>query len=127
PSLEGEVRAIRGALERAGVSASEVDYVNPHGTGSGLGDTTELQALRECGLEHARINATKSVTGHGLSAAGAVELIAVLLQMRAGRLHPTRNLERPIEPSFNWVRGQAVPHTIRTALNLSMGFGGVNS
>jgi malonyl-ACP decarboxylase len=127
PSLDGEMRAIRGALAQAQLTPGDIDYVNPHGTGSALGDVTELQAIRGCGLDHAYLNATKSITGHGLSAAGAVEFIAILLQMKAGRLHPSRNLDDPFEPSFNWVGGQAVPHRIENALNLSMGFGGVNS
>jgi malonyl-ACP decarboxylase len=127
PSVEGEVRAIRTALQQADVSPGAIDYINSHGTGSAIGDVTELRALRDCGLEHAWINATKSIIGHGLSAAGAVELIAVVLQMQAGRLHPTRNLENPIEPAHNWVRHEAVAHNIQNALNLSMGFGGVNS
>ena len=127
PSQDGEMQAIRGALARAGLSAADIDYVNPHGTGSTIGDITELAALRECGLAHVRLNATKSVIGHGLSAAGAVELIAVLLQMREGSLHPSRNLDNPIEPDFDWVRGASTPHAIGNALNLSMGFGGVNT
>ncbi len=127
PSLEGEIAAIRGALEHAGLAPGDIDYINPHGTGSAIGDPVELKALRACGLGDAAINASKSVIGHGLSAAGAVEVVAVLLQMRAGRLHPTRNLDRPIDPDFNWVRQQAVSHPIEHALNLSMGFGGVNT
>jgi malonyl-ACP decarboxylase len=127
PSLDGEMRAIRGALAQANLTPREIDYVNPHGTGSALGDVTELEAIRSCGLDHAYLNATKSITGHGLSAAGAVELIAILLQMKTGQLHPTRNLDDPFEPSFNWVGDQAVPHRVENALNLSMGFGGVNS
>lgn len=127
PSLEGETRAIQAALAQAQLEARDIDYVNPHGTGSAIGDVTELAALRQCGLGHAYLNATKSVIGHGLSAAGAVELIAILLQMRAGRLHPTRNLEDPIDPALRWVGTEAVPHDIDHALNLSMGFGGVNS
>lgn len=127
PSLEGEIRVIQSALRQAKLSAREIDYVNPHGTGSAIGDVTELQALRRCELDHAYLNATKSIVGHGLTAAGAVEMIAILLQMRAGRLHPTHNLENPIERSYNWVRHQAIPHSIENALNMSMGFGGVNS
>lgn len=127
PSVEGEVRAIEGALAQARLSARDVDYVNPHGTGSGIGDTTELDALRRCGLGHAYLNATKSITGHGLTAAGTVELAAIALQMREGRLHPTRNLEHPIDDSFNWVGGEAKTHRIDNALNLSMGFGGTNT
>ncbi|CAN93341.1 MULTISPECIES: beta-ketoacyl synthase N-terminal-like domain-containing protein [Sorangium] len=127
PSLDGEVEAIRRALRCAGCAPADIDYVNPHGTGSVVGDETELEALRACGLSHARLNATKSLVGHGLSAAGAVEVIATLLQMQEGRLHPSRNLDDPIDPSFNWVRGEAVAHTMKTALTLSMGFGGINT
>ncbi|HYD80786.1 MAG TPA: beta-ketoacyl synthase N-terminal-like domain-containing protein [Paucimonas sp.] len=127
PSADGEVAAIQAAMARAGLAPAEIDYVNPHGTGSTIGDITELESLRRCELGHARINATKSVIGHGLAAAGAVELIAVLLQMKEGRLHPTRNLDHPIDPEFKWVGGEAVPHAIENALNLSMGFGGVNT
>ena len=127
PSLEGEISVIQHALAKAQLRASDIDYINPHGTGSSLGDDTELRAITQCGLQHAYINATKSLTGHGLSAAGAVELIATLLQMRAGQLHPTRNLDDPIDGSHRWVRHDAVPHLIGRALKMSMGFGGVNS
>lgn len=127
PSADGEIAAIEGALAGAGVTPRDIDYVNPHGTGAPLGDTTELDALRRCGLQHARINTTKSIVGHGLSAAGAVELIAVMLQMKAGRLHPARNLDTPIDPGMRWVGPEAVPHRIDNAINLSMGFGGVNT
>lgn len=127
PSLDGEVKVVESALRQAGIAAAEVDYVNPHGTGSPLGDETELAALTRCGLTHARINSTKSITGHGLSAAGAVEVAATLLQMRAGQLHPSRNLIDPIDPAFNWVGDAAVDHRVRTAVSLSMGFGGISS
>ncbi|WP_257387432.1 beta-ketoacyl synthase N-terminal-like domain-containing protein [Tahibacter caeni] len=127
PSLRGETRAIRAALAQAGLDAAAIDYVNPHGTGSIVGDETELRALRECGLSQARLNATKSLVGHGLSAAGAVEVIATLLQMRAGRLHPTRNLDDPIDPDLRWVAAQGEAHRIGNALTLSMGFGGMNT
>jgi len=127
PSLEGETRAIQSALGAAQLPPAQIDYVNPHGTGSVIGDETELKALRACGLTDAYLNATKSLTGHGLSAAGAVEVIATLLQMRAGRLHPTRNLENPIDPTLNWVRNKSIDHPIENALTLSMGFGGINT
>lgn len=127
PSLNGECAVIQAVLEKAGLPARKVDYVNPHGTGSNIGDETELQALKRCGLTHARLNATKSIIGHGLSSAGAVELIATLLQMRSGKLHPSRNLIDPIDSSFNWVKAQAVDQVVTNAIKLSMGFGGVNS
>ena len=127
PSLEGETMAIQNALDGSGWQPAQIDYVNPHGTGSIVGDETELKALHACGLTGAYLNATKSLIGHGLSAAGAVEVIATLLQMQAGRVHPTRNLEDPIDPTLNWVRDQAVDHPIENALTLSMGFGGINT
>ena len=127
PSLDGEIRAIQHALDSAGWVSAQVDYVNPHGTGSVSGDETEVKALQACGLSRAYVNATKSLTGHGLSAAGAVEAIATLLQMQAGRLHPTRNLENPIGADLNWVRNEPIDHQIDQALTLSMGFGGINT
>lgn len=127
PSFEGEVRVIQKALEHAKLTAKEIDYINPHGTGSTIGDETELRAFGHCELNHAYLNATKSIIGHGLSAAGTVEVIATLLQMKEAQLHPTRNLENPIEPSFNWVRHQAKSYAIENALTMSMGFGGINT
>jgi malonyl-ACP decarboxylase len=127
PSLEGEALAIRSALGASGTPPAQIDYVNPHGTGSIVGDETELKALRACGLSDAYLNATKSLIGHGLSAAGTVEVIATVLQMQAGQLHPTRNLENPIDPTFNWVRDKSIDHPIENALTLSMGFGGINT
>jgi malonyl-ACP decarboxylase len=126
-SLDGEINVIQKVLQQAGIAPREIDYVNPHGSGSSLGDRTELQALRACGLSHAPINATKSITGHTLSAAGVVELIATLVQMRAGKLHPSRNLENPIDSSFRWIGPVAEEHPVRAALNLSYGFGGINT
>lgn len=124
---DGEVKAIGRALACSGLRAADIDYVNPHGSGSVSGDETELSALQECGLRNARINATKSIIGHGISSAGVVELIATLLQIRSGRLHPTLNLLEPIRPDFNWVRTEAESFNIEHALNLSYGFGGVNT
>ncbi|WP_444944871.1 beta-ketoacyl synthase N-terminal-like domain-containing protein [Microbulbifer sp. ZKSA006] len=127
PSLNGEITVIRQALREAKIVAEQVDYVNPHGTGSVVGDEIELQALTECGLSHAAINTTKSITGHGLTAAGAVEITATLLQMREGILHPTRNLENPIDNNFAWVGNEAEESDIQTSLCMSMGFGGINT
>jgi len=127
PSYEGELNTIQAALSHAGQRATEIDYVNPHGSGSLIGDETELRAIRDAGLGHARINATKALTGHGLTAAGAVEIAATLLQMKSGKLHPTRNLQDPIDPHLKWVGDTAEPHTVRQCLSLSIGFGGINS
>jgi malonyl-ACP decarboxylase len=127
PSLEGETQAIRGALDASGWAPSQIDYVNPHGTGSAVGDATELKALQAAGLSGFFLNATKSLIGHSLTAAGTVEVIATLLQMRCGRLHPNRNLDNPIDASFQWVEDEPVDHSIESALTLSMGFGGINT
>lgn len=127
PSLTGETDVIRNALRLAGLPAQAIDYVNPHGTASKLGDETELRAIRDCGLDHAYINATKSITGHSLSAAGTVEVVATLLQMKESRLHPTRNLESPIDSSYRWVCREPASCDIKHALTLSIGFGGINS
>ncbi|MCI3194229.1 polyketide beta-ketoacyl:ACP synthase [Bacillus sp. HU-1818] len=127
PSLEGEVHVIQEALEQAKLSPEEIDYINPHGTGSLIGDEIELKALHDCHLTHAYINATKSIIGHGLSAAGIVEIISVLLQMKESRLHPSRNLDHPIDQSLHWVKDKSISHDIRNALSLSMGFGGINT
>lgn len=127
PSLDGECAAIAAALSMAGIAPERIDYVNPHGTGSHIGDITEIQALRDSGLDHVRLNTTKSLLGHGLTAAGATELAVVLLQMRAGRLHPSRNLVEPIAPDLRWVGETQEPHAIGAALNMSMGFGGINT
>ncbi len=127
PGYKGEVSVIKGALAKANIEANAIDYVNPHGTGSTVGDEIELKAIQDCGLSHARINTTKSIIGHGLSAAGIVELIATILQMKASSLHPSRNLDMPINPELNWVYDKAIPHNIDYGLNLSIGFGGINT
>lgn len=127
PSLEGEVGVIAQALRQAGLRADDIDYVNPHGSGSQLGDEVEAQALRRAGLSHARLNTTKSIVGHGLCAAGMVELVATLVQMEGGWLHPCLNLQDPIDAGLGWVGGAGEVHRIRRALNLSIGFGGINT
>ncbi len=126
-SLDGEVRVIEKALSQAGLKTNQIDYINSHGTGSVTGDQIEVDAFSICGLNDAFINATKSLTGHGLSSAGAVEVIATLLQMKAGFLHPTKNLENPVEPVCNWVSHKSISHEIKNSINMSMGFGGINT
>lgn len=127
PSFEGEICAINKALARAELKPEVIEYINPHGSGSKIGDKIELEALKKCGLHSAYINATKSITGHGLSAAGAVELVASVLQMRKSKLHPTRNLVNPIDTSFRWVKENAIYCTVNHAINVSIGFGGINT
>lgn len=127
PSRATEAAVIEQALAHAGWDPAQIDYVNPHGSGSPLGDEVELQALRQAGIAGVLMNSTKSIVGHGLAAAGAVELVATVLQMREGRLHPSRNLDDPIDASFEWVLGRPQAHRIERALKLSFGFGGMNT
>lgn len=127
PSLRGEVDVLLRALQNSDTRAENVDYYNAHGTGSIVGDEIELQALHQAGLTRAFVNATKSITGHGLTAAGAVEIAATLLQMKGGWLHPTLNLEQPIDSDVRWITGSSHSVQIETAVSLSLGFGGFNT
>jgi malonyl-ACP decarboxylase len=127
PSLEGEAGVLQDAMAAAGFKAGDIDYVNTHGSGSPLGDRTEVAALRSAGLEGAAVNATKAITGHGLSAAGTVEAVATLLQMAEGRLHPTAHLQEFLDPNLRWAGPEALPADIRASLSLSVGFGGVST
>lgn len=127
PNSEGQVRAALNALAQAGLTAKQIDFVNGHATGTPQGDFEECRTYHSLELHYAWINATKSIVGHGMSAAGALELAAVLLQIKEGRLHPTRNLENPIDEIFDWVKAEPVSHEIRHALKFSFGFGGINT
>ncbi len=127
PSSAAQVLAGNRALAKAGLTANDIDYVNGHATGTPTGDMAEIETYRALDLGHARINATKSIIGHPLSAAGAVEVAAVLLQMAEKRLHPTRNLETPLDPGFGWVGPSDAAHAIKHALKFSFGFGGIST
>ena len=127
PSQKGEERAINNALTMAKLQPEQIDYVNTHGTSSPMGDKTEVAALKCVGLSHCLINATKSLTGHCVTAAGIVEFIATLLQMKAGFCHPTHNLLNPVDITLNWVRQTAVEAQINYAISNSFAFGGINA
>ena len=127
PSQKGEERAINTALAMADLQPENIDYVNTHGTASPLGDKTEVAALKSVGLNHCLLNSTKSLTGHCLTAAGVVEAIATVLQMKFGFCHPTKNLVNPIDTSLNWVKETSVQAEIKYAISNSFGFGGINT
>lgn len=127
PSLDGEARVIRLALEAAGYGADQIDLVGAHGTGTPQGDDTEAEVLASLGLHRAQITAPKSVLGHGLSSAGATEIAIAFLQMQAGEAWPIRNLDHPIRSDLGFVRGGVQQADMRTALTLSFGFGGINT
>ena len=127
---EGGLRAMKAALKDAGLQPSDVDYVNAHGTSTGLGDIGELTAVKELfGDAPVSMSSTKSMTGHLLGAAGAVESIFCALAIRDGVVPPTINLENPVEEvgNFDLVPNKAKKRKVEVAINNSFGFGGTNA
>jgi malonyl-ACP decarboxylase len=130
PTEEGEARAMRTALAVARLSPEEIGYINAHGTSAPLGDRTECAAIKSVFRNHLSdlwINSTKSLTGHCFSASGVIELIACVLQLNGGFVHPNRNLDSPIDPELKLVGIRAEPLYAECALSNSFGFGGINS
>lgn len=127
PNSLGQQKAALRAISQAGLTPQDIDYINGHATGTPLGDKTEIATYRALGLDHAWTNTTKSIIGHGLSSAGAIELAAVLIQMREDRLHPSRNLEFPLDSSIKFTSAKPLNHRIKHALKFSFGFGGINT
>ena len=127
PSQKGEERAMNAALAMADLLPEQISYVNTHGTSSPLGDNTEVAALKSVGLRNCLLNSTKSLTGHCLTAAGVVEMIATLLQMNSNFCHPTHNLVNPIDATLNWVKETSVKAEIQYAISNSFAFGGINT
>lgn len=131
PEGRGLAAAITAALVDAGIDAEDVDYVNAHGTSTPLNDKAETAALVRAFGAHARrlaISSTKSMVGHLLGAAGAVELAATVLGMTHGAAPPTINLDTPDpECDLDYVPGTARPMDIRCAISNNSGFGGQNS
>ena len=126
----GAARAMLDALADGGVSPAELTYINAHGTGTHLNDLFETRAIKLAFGEHAKhlkINSTKSMTGHLLGAAGAVELITCIMEMGEGFLHPTVGL-RESEPELDLdYCKQGVSEEVPFALSNSLGFGGHNA
>jgi 3-oxoacyl-[acyl-carrier-protein] synthase II len=131
PAGEGAARAMQMALDHAGVSPGEVDYINAHATSTGLGDISETRAIKRVFGNHARtvaISSTKSMTGHLLGGAGAVEMAACALSIRDGVIPPTINLENPDEEcDLDYTPNMARERKVRVAVNNSFGFGGHNA
>lgn len=130
PSVDGEAHVMKLALEDANRAPEEIDYVNAHATSSVLGDEVETKALKKAlGLHvtHVSVNATKGLTGHCLYAAGVVESVATLIQMKGGFLHPNVNLDSPIDAACHFVGPKAEAKQCRLALSNSFGFGGINT
>ena len=130
PEGAGAAQAIAFALEDADMGATDVDYVNAHGTGTELNDSTELRALELVLGAHAHrvpISSTKSMTGHLLGAAGVIEAVVCVLALGDGMIPPTINLDHSDFPNFDLVPHMARRQPIRTALSNSFGFGGHNA
>src|SRR6185369_9118410 len=132
PGGIGAVRAGRRALEKAGISPDELDHVNAHATSTPEGDGVELQALSTLLGEHGpavSISAQKSMLGHTLGAAGALESVATIQAIREGAVPPTINLHHPDQyaDGLDLTPNKATRRPIRTALNNSFGFGGQNA
>jgi 3-oxoacyl-[acyl-carrier-protein] synthase II len=128
PEGEGAVRAIRAALRDADVAASDIVHVNAHATSTPVGDLAEVIALRNAIGDHMVLTSTKSMTGHLLGAAGAVESIATVLAVYHGIVPPTINLDDPDDALDLDVAAHKARHLeINAALNNSFGFGGHNA
>jgi nodulation protein E len=131
PNVEGPASAMRAALFDSGLAPEQVGYINAHGTGTAANDVTETRAIRSVFGRHAdrlAVSSTKSLTGHALGAAGAVEAVATCLALHHGVLPPTANFTTP-DPDCNL---DIVPNASRTqrveaALSNSFAFGGLNA
>lgn len=131
PSGEAAARAMTNAFRDAGVQPSEVDYINAHGTSTPIGDEIETRVVRIALGDHAdatAISSTKSMTGHCLGAAGALEAAASILTIDRGNIPPTINLENP-DPQcdLDYVPNTARQQRIRVAASNAFGFGGHNA
>ena len=131
PDANGAARAISGALKDAGLNPEDVDYVNAHGTGTAANDVTETRALKQVFGDLASkfaVSSTKSMIGHALGGAGALELAAVVLGMRDGIAPPTANYQEPDpECDLDYIPNEAREMEINVAISNSFAFGGLNA
>jgi 3-oxoacyl-[acyl-carrier-protein] synthase II len=131
PEGAGAIRVMRWALEDAGVSPREVDYINAHGPGTVVGDPAETKAIKALFGEYAYkvpISSTKSMVGHALGGAGAIEAMACVQTIQTGTIHPTINYEVPDpECDLDYVPNEARQAEVRTTLSNSFGLGGQNA
>ncbi|MBU0952082.1 MAG: beta-ketoacyl-ACP synthase II [Elusimicrobia bacterium] len=131
PDAKFAIKAMQRAIEDSGISPDDIDYINAHGTSTDLNDKIETMAIKNVFGERAYkipISSTKSMTGHLLGAAGAMELIAILICMENGFIHPTINYETPDpECDLDYVPNTLRKAQINCALSNSLGFGGHNA
>jgi 3-oxoacyl-[acyl-carrier-protein] synthase II len=130
PAPESEAYAMRTALQNAKVKIEEVDYINAHGTSTKLNDACETKAIKMVFGEHAYkipVSSTKSMIGHSITAAGAIEIVAAILIISKGIIHPTINYETPDpECDLDYVPNVARPAQVNVCLSNSFGLGGEN-
>src|SRR6266487_1219919 len=131
PGGAGIARAMRRALQKAGLRPDQVDYINAHGTSTPYNDRTETYAIKNCFGDHAyrlAISSTKSMIGHSIGAAGAIEAVATIMSILTGIIPPTINLHHPDpECDLDYVPNRAREASINVAMSNSMGFGGHNA
>lgn len=131
PEGLGAFYSMQRALKSAGITPEQIDYINAHGTSTEYNDKIETMAIKKVLGEHAykvAISSTKSMTGHLLGAAGAIELIATLLIIKYQRIHPTINYEHPDpECDLDYVPNKSRSGAVETAMSNSFGFGGTNA
>lgn len=133
PEGLGAINVMRNSLEDAGMVPEDIDYINVHGTSTTLGDVAEARAIKAVFADHAyklNISSTKSMTGHLLGAAGAIEAIACILAIGRGIVPPTINHEfddPELDPSLNFTFNKAQHREVRAALSNTFGFGGHNT
>ncbi|RRO15300.1 beta-ketoacyl-ACP synthase II [Flavobacteriaceae bacterium 14752] len=133
PEGKGVIAVMKNCLHNAGLNPEDVDAINTHGTSTPLGDVAELKAIKEVFGNHAKhinINSTKSMTGHLLGAAGAIEAIASILAMQHSLVPPTINhktKDENIDPELNLTLNQAQKRDVKVALSNTFGFGGHNA
>jgi nodulation protein E len=131
PSVQGPVRAMRAALCDAGLAPEQIGYINAHGTGTPPNDPAETRAIREVFGAHANrlaVSSTKSMHGHALGAAGALEAFATLFALREGVLPPTANFtEADPECDLDYIPNRPRPARVECALSNSFAFGGLNA
>jgi 3-oxoacyl-[acyl-carrier-protein] synthase II len=133
PEGIGVVEVMKNCLRDAGLKPEDVDHINTHGTSTPLGDVAELKAISKVFGSHAKninINSTKSMTGHLLGAAGAIEAISVILAMEHGIVPPTINhttVDENIDPELNLTLNKAQKRDVKVAMSNTFGFGGHNA
>jgi nodulation protein E len=131
PTVQGPARAMRGALKEGGIALESVGYINAHGTGTSGNDPVESSAIREVFGAHADkigVSSTKSMHGHALGAAGALEAIATVLALHHGILPPTANYNEPDpECDLDYIPNKARALRVEAALSNSFAFGGLNA